>query len=275
MGKPFAPNANTQLYGIIGKPVRHSLSPVMHNAAFSETGINAVYLAFETDDCEGACSSMKCLGIKGYSVTIPNKEGIISCLDEPDEAVRKIGACNTVKNDNGVLLGTNTDCLGAVAAIEKEGVELEGKEAVVLGAGGSARAIVYGLVTKGVKVTVCNRTFEKAERLAKEFKCYAAPLSEAEDLHAHILVNTTSVGMGDMKDQSPLSKKAVENYDIVMDIVYSPLETVLLKDAKALGKRVINGLSMLLFQAMAQFEYWTGVRAPEKTMRKALEHANG
>ncbi len=265
-------DARTALYAIIGRPVRHSLSPVMHNAAFGKTGIKAVYLAFETDDVKGACRAMRALGIKGYSVTIPNKERITKEIDEPDESVRRIGACNTVKNTHGLLLGTNTDWLGAVMALEKK-MAISGKRAVVLGAGGSARAVVFGLKEKGMHVTICNRTLKKAQILAREFDCDAAELSEAEALHAEILVNTTSVGMGDLKDKSPVSKKGVLNYQLVMDIVYSPLETLLLRYAREAGKMVINGLEMLLFQACAQFEYWTGVEAPEKTMREALQNA--
>lgn len=265
-------DAHTVLYGIIGKPVRHSLSPAMHNAAFQHEKINAVYLAFETDDCPQACSSMRCLDIKGYSVTIPNKEDIVPLLDKTDHAVQKIGACNTIKNVNGTLVGTNTDWLGAITALEKSGITLKGAKTVILGAGGSARAVAYGLLEREAKVTICNRTLEKAQQLALEFGCEYASLSEAEKIHADILVNTTSVGMANLSDKSPISKKGVENYQIIMDIVYNPLETVLLRYAKAAGKITINGLYMLLYQAMAQFEYWTGQKAPEKIMRKALEY---
>ncbi len=266
-------DTKTELYGIIGSPVGHSLSPAMHNAAFAKAGINAVYLAFETDDALSALSAMRCLGIKGYSVTIPNKEKVMEGIDEPDETVLKIGACNTVKNSGGILQGTNTDWIGAIKSLKRL-TDLSGKDAVVLGAGGSARAVVYGLVREGVSVTICNRTVEKAKGLADEFGCKAAPLKDAEGIEAEILVNTTSVGMGRLKDSSPLSKKGVEHYDIVMDIVYSPLETKLLGLARSLGKKVINGLEMLLLQATAQFEYWTGQQAPEHTMKKALEHAS-
>jgi len=265
-------DAKTAAYAIIGRPVRHSLSPVMHNAAFGAMGINAVYLAFETDDVEGACRAMRALGIKGYSVTIPNKERIIGELDKPDESARRIGACNTVKNIDGRLLGTNTDWLGAVKALQRK-MTISGKRAVVLGAGGSARAVVFGLKQEGAKVTICNRTLKKAQRLAEEFDCDAAELTKAETLEAEILINTTSVGMGKLKDESPVSRKGVLNYQLIMDIVYSPLETLLLRYAKEAGKMVLNGLEMLLYQACAQFEYWTDVEAPEKTMKEALQNA--
>ncbi|NPA95343.1 MAG: shikimate dehydrogenase [Thermodesulfobacteria bacterium] len=272
MTKSRTINAQTELYGIIGKPVGHSLSPVMHNAAFEHLGMNAVYLAFETDDTDAASRAMRCLGIRGYSVTIPNKESIIRYLDEPDDTVIKIGACNTVRNRDGRLQGTNTDWIGAIKALERI-TSLAGKRAVVLGAGGSARAIIYGLIRSGVHVTVCNRTIEKAQRLSEEFGCTPLALEEAERLSGHILINTTSVGMGKLQDDSPLSKKGVENYDIVMDIVYAPLETKLLGYASSLGKKVVNGLEMLLLQATAQFEFWTGQPAPEQVMKKALEDA--
>ncbi len=270
----FHIDANTALYGIIGKPVSHSLSPAMHNEAFRELGMNAVYLAFETDDAKGACLAMRCLGIKGYSVTIPNKEKVVCEIDSPDEPVKRIGACNTIKNQGGRLYGTNTDWLGAVKALEKQ-TDLKGKDAVVLGAGGSARAVVFGLLERGVEVTVANRTLEKAQRLAREFGCKAIPLPEANNVSAHVLVNTTSVGMGSLKGLCPLSKKGVQNYDVIMDIVYSPLYTELLKRAQEAGKIVITGLQMLLFQALAQFEYWTGQKAPEDSMEKALKMVTG
>ncbi len=265
-------DAATCLYGIIGRPVRHSLSPVMHNAAFCRLGINGVYLAFDTDDTARACMSMRCLGIKGYSVTIPNKERIISELDEPDETVLRIGACNTVKNSAGRLFGTNTDWIGAVKAIEKK-MDIAGKTAVILGAGGSARAVIYGLKKSGVDVTICNRTVEKAEKLAKEFNCKAAGIGHAEKIRADILINTTPVGMGSLSGTSPVSGQGVMNYGLVMDIVYSPPVTRLLQYAMNAGRAAINGLEMLLVQAMAQFEYWTGRPAPEETMKKALEYA--
>ncbi len=261
--------AHTALYGIIGKPVRHSLSPVMHNAAFNAIGIDAVYLAFETKDVKKALDAMKCLDIKGLSVTIPNKEGVIDYLDEIDNAVARIGACNTIKNSNGRLFGTNTDWLGAVEAI-REKADLSGLKAVVLGAGGSSRAICYGLLKKGADVTICNRTLERAEKIATDFGCRARPLTDAANLRAGLLINTTSVGMSPNVDEMPIPEHAVKNFDIVMDIVYSPLETKLLKKAKEAGKKTISGIEMLLNQAAWQFEFWTGEKAPRDVMKEAL-----
>jgi len=265
-------DAATSLYGIIGRPVRHSLSPAMHNAAFEKTGINAVYLAFETDSAEAACHAMRCLGIKGYSVTIPNKESIMQFLDDIDETALEIGAVNTVKNDDGRLSGTNTDWIGAVNALGVKG-GVRGKRAVVIGAGGSARAVVYGLVREGADVSVFNRTIERARRLAEEFGCAYAGLDGLDDAEGDIMVNTTSVGMSPNDDKMPVTREQVGRFSLVMDIVYSPLETMLLKTAKGLGVEVVYGLDMLLYQAVGQFEYWTGMRAPVDAMREALEHA--
>ena len=274
MDRPKSPeiSAKTALYGIIGKPIRHSLSPVMHNAAFTALGIDAVYLAFETKDVKNALEAMKCLDIKGFSVTIPNKEGVIEYLDEIDNAVARIGACNTIKNSNGRLFGTNTDWLGAIEAI-RERVDLSGLKAVVLGAGGSSRAICYGLLKKGADVTICNRTLERAERIANDLGCKARPLTDAANLKATLLINTTSVGMAPNVDEMPIPEHAVKNFDLLMDIVYSPLETRLLKKAKEAGKKTITGIEMLLNQAAWQFEFWTGQKAPKDVMKRALYEA--
>ncbi len=263
-------SAHTTLYGIIGSPVKHSLSPKMHNAAFRALGIDAVYLAFETSDTKSALDAMKCLGIKGYSVTIPNKQNIINYLDDIDQTVKQIGACNTVKNLNNKLIGTNTDWLGGILPLEKR-TNLKGKKVTVLGAGGSARAICYGLLKKGAIVNICNRTVERANALAKDFNCSAFSLLEANKLKGDILINTTSVGMYPLVDNSPVQEDTVKNFNIIMDIVYSPLETKLLQMAKKLKKEIITGVEMLLYQAVAQFEFWTEQKAPVEIMRKALE----
>ena len=274
--KIYLPDAETRLYGIVGDPVEHSLSPAMHNAAFRALGINAVYLAFCVTSAESAVRAIRDLNIQGVSVTIPHKESMIQFLDQADEFVSAIGAVNTIKNRDGRLCGTNTDWIGAVKALQEKAA-IEGKRAVVLGAGGSARAVVYGLRRHGAEVHVANRTVEKAERLASEFGCTFSGLDRLHEITGDILVNTTSVGMagpsGAGKGQMPIAPETAGQFSVVMDIVYSPLKTRLLEEAEARGAEVIDGLRMLLHQALAQFEFWTGKSAPKQVMEEALYSA--
>ena len=270
------PNAATSLYGIIGHPVKHSLSPLLHNSAFQALNLNNVYLAFDVTDLKSAMKGTRALNIKGLSVTIPHKEAIIKFLDEVDPVTQKIGAVNTVINKNGRLLGTNTDWIGAIKALEEAVGRLDTKKVLVLGAGGSAKAIVAGLTERGAKVLIANRTLEKAKDLAEEFEAKWYNFDELPDVEASVLVNATSVGMAPNEDESLVPPELLSKYSAVMDIVYSPLKTKLLKDAEKAGCRVINGLRMLLFQAVAQFELWTATPAPlevmERTLYKAIGH---
>lgn len=265
-------DAATKLYGIIGKPVGHSLSPAMHNAAFQHKGINAVYLAFETGSPEKAVDAVRTIGIKGLSVTVPHKESIMPFLDEIDKTAKRIGAVNTVRNSNGVLSGTNTDWIGAVKAL-KAVIDLENTEVTVLGAGGSARAVIFGLLKEKAKVHIANRTKEKAGRLAEEFGCSFSGLDDLSGINGAILVNTTSVGMGELRGISPVPKQLLKQFSVVMDIVYGKEKTRLLQDAEEFGCIIVEGIEMLLHQAAAQFEFWTGKKAPFDAMRKALIQA--
>lgn len=270
-------DAFTKLYGIIGNPVRHSLSPKMHNAAFCHNGLNAVYLAFEVTDLETAISGVRSLGISGLSITVPHKERVIALIDRVDDTARRIGAVNTILNRNGKLEGYNTDWSGAVRALSAE-TGIKGARAIVLGAGGSARAVVAGLVEKGANVHVANRTASKAKLLADTFGTTWSGLDELdltmEKEPASILINTTTLGMEPYVDAMAVTpallELAGENKSVVMDIAYSPLETKLLKKAHATGCTTINGLEMLLYQAVEQFELWTGEKAPVEVMRRAL-----
>jgi len=265
------PGAKTALYGIIGHPVSHSLSPAMHNAAFRTLNLDAVYLAFDVVDLKGAMAGVRALGIQGLSVTVPHKEAVMAYLDELDPVARRIGAVNTVVRKGGQLKGLNTDWLGAVKALQEEVAKLTGKQVLLIGAGGAARAILAGLREMGARVHVANRTEEKAKRLSEPFGATWSGLEIPEDLSFDILINTTTLGMaGENQDKMPVSEAVIKKADIVMDIVYSPLETKLLKTAKTLSKTTVNGLRMLLHQAVAQFEIWTGERAPIETMESAL-----
>ncbi len=249
----------------------HSLSPVMHNAAFRALGIDAVYVPFDVVDVEGAMRGVRALGIKGLSVTVPHKEAVMDYLDHVDALSRRIGAVNTVINRDGRLEGTNTDWMGAVRAIE-EVCPLAGKNALVVGAGGAARAIVMGLLERGAKVHIANRTEKRARRLATSFGCSYSGLKIPDDISFDILINATTIGMNDDK-RLPVDTDVIEKTDVVMDIVYSPLKTRLLREAEAAGCRIVDGLAMLVYQGAAQFELWTGQRAPIEIMRQAALRA--
>jgi len=270
----WLPGAKTALYGIIGHPVGHSLSPSMHNAGFRALGIDAVYLAFDVGPgrLSDALLGVRALGIRGLSVTIPHKEAVIPLLDEVDETAGTMGAVNTIFFRDGRLLGMNTDWLGVVKALEVE-TALAGRKVLVLGAGGSARAVAFGLTKRGATVHIANRTPEKARVLAGLFGGTWSGLDGIGDVGASILVNTTSVGMAPEASVSPVPAEILPGVDVVMDLVYRPRETRLLREAREAGCRVVDGLSMLLHQGVAQFELWTGREPPLKTMSGALEEA--
>lgn len=270
----WTPTAGTALYGIIGHPVGHSLSPLMHNAGFRALGINAVYLAFDVLPARlaDALGGMRALGIRGLSVTIPHKEAVIPLLDEVDGPARAMGAVNTILSRDGLLVGMNTDWLGVVKALEAK-TKLAGRKVLVLGAGGSARAVAFGLTKRGATVHIANRTPEKARVLAGLFGGTWSGLEEIGSVGATILVNATSVGMVPQASVSPVPAEILPRFDVVMDIVYRPRETRLLREAREAGCRVVDGLSMLLHQGVAQLELWTRENAPVKTMAGALEAA--
>ena len=271
-------DGKTKTYGIIGNPVGHSLSPAMQNSAFQEIGENGVYLTFTVTDVKAAIAGLKGLSFSGVSVTIPHKETVMKYLDSIDPVAAKIGAVNTISTVNGAngleLHGLNTDWLGANRALEEK-IDLAGRDVVILGAGGAGRAIGFGLVEKGARITLCNRTEARGRELAKELHCNWVPLDEVDSLSGDILVNATSVGMQPNVDHSLVKKEALSNYRVVMDIVYAPLQTRLLKDAAETGCATVHGLEMLLYQGVEQFEIWTGRKAPVEVMREALMRATG
>jgi len=264
-------DGNTQVYGILGQPVRHSLSPTMQNAAFAAAGLDAVYVPLPVDDIAHAISGIRALGLAGVSVTIPFKEKVMPYLDAVDATAQKIGAVNTIKIEETAegrfLHGSNTDWMGAVGAL-REVTALNDTMVVILGSGGSARAVGFGLLDAGAKVTLCSRNPHKGQELASSLGCRWQPLSMLDTLGGDILVNTTSVGMN--SDESLVRPASLSHYGVVMDIIYSPLRTRLLRDAAMAGCKIIHGLEMLLFQGVAQFELWTGKTAPVAVMRQAL-----
>ena len=270
-------DSQTELYGVIGNPVRHSLSPMIHNGAFRRLGWNAVYLAFEVKNIEEALRGMRGLGVRGVSVTIPFKTEVLPFLDKIEGLAKKVGAVNTIINRRGRLIGYNTDCEGALEALEEK-MDLRGKRVVLLGAGGAARAIGFGLKERGVSLIVVNRSKERGWALSKELRCNYLPISSLArmkegELEADILINATSLGMYPRDGETPIPKKFLKKGMVVMDIVYEPLQTRLLREAKEKGCVTVDGLEMLIRQGMAQFEIWTGRRLKIGEIRKDLRRA--
>ncbi len=266
-------DSNTRLLGLIGKPARHSLSPVMHNAAFSELGLNFVYLVFEPSDLRTCVFGLKELGVVGFNVTMPFKSQVIGLLDEVDEVAKKIGSVNAVVNQNGFLKGFNTDGLGALNAISRV-VSVSGKRVLVIGAGGAGRAISFYLSEAGAKVFVCNRSVEKARDLAMlvggDFLGFDALEDRGLVESFDVIVNASSCGMNPNFDCSPLNPSFLSEEQVVFDIVYDPIETVLLRGAKEKGAKTISGVDMLLEQGFESFRLFTGKNAPKKVMEKAV-----
>jgi shikimate dehydrogenase len=258
------------LFAVFGNPVAHSLSPVMHNAAFAASGFNGVYAAIRVKDIRLAAAGMRSLGLRGASITLPHKEAVMACLDYVDPSARRIKAVNTILNADGSLKGFNTDCAGALQALTEK-TPVAGRQVAVIGAGGAARAIVYGVLSAGAKVCIFNRSPEKGESLAAEVGAEFKPLDEFNAEHSEILVNTTPVGMTPQAEDSPVARDQLRPGLVVMDIVYHPPQTRLLREAEAAGCVTIDGLSMFVHQGARQFELWTGLPAPADIMRLAVE----
>jgi shikimate dehydrogenase len=266
------PDAHTDLYGVVGFPLGHTLSPIMHNTAFEVTGVNAIYLAFETKDAEGFVKGMRALGIKGMSVALPFKSEVLAYLDDVDGMAEKIGAVNTIVNNNGRLTGYNTDALGALKALQ-DVLDLSGMSCLLIGAGGAARAIGFVLREEGVRLTVANRSPERGMKLARSLQSTFVPLGDLSGIDADILIQTTSVGMYPHTDQCPIPEDLLKGDVMVMDIIYNPIETRMLKVARAHGSKTINGLSMFINQGAEQFRLWTGLEPPLSEMTKVVKEA--
>jgi len=272
---------DTALYGVIGNPVGHSVSPAIHNAAFEATGLDCVYVPLKVNEGGRFVEEFKRLNIAGYSVTIPHKQSVMAAIDEMDDIVRDIGAMNTIVNRGGRLFGYNTDWSAATKGLEdalagerSEGPSpLSGKRVVMLGAGGAARGIAFGLRQKGARLTIVNRTASKAEALASEVGCEWRPVEELSQLDAEILVNSTSVGMHPNVDDTPVPKELLRSGMVVFDAVYNPLETRLLREAAECGCKIVTGLDMFVNQAVEQFELWTEQEAPVELMREVVKEA--
>ncbi len=261
-------DGHTKILGILGRPVTHSLSPAMHNAAFRHLGINAVYVAFPVTDLARAVAGLRGLGIGGVSVTIPFKEEVMPLLDEIDPQAAKIGAVNTVVNREGRLFGYNTDWLGAMTALTAQ-TSLAGEHVLILGAGGASRAIAFGIINAGGRVSLTDVDQARAAALAKDVGAEAISPDGVSDCAAAILVNASPVGMTPDVDGIPISPALLGRFRLVMDIVYQPLTTRLLREAGEHGAATIDGLQMLIYQATAQFKLWTGREAPLLVMTRA------
>lgn len=283
--------SNTKTLAIFGDPVSHSISPVMQGAALEALGIDMVYLAFRVspERLGRAVESIRTLGLRGANITIPHKEAVLEFLDEVDETARVLGAVNTILNNNGALKGYNSDSVGYMWSLEAETDFIpRGRTAIVVGAGGAARAVVYGLAAGGAaRIIIANRTDFRAEVLSEELAavCPGVEISpsslDALKLSGYLektdlLVNATSIGMeGGGKGELNLPLERLNKDAVVSDIVYTPMETGLLKKARGLGLRTHGGLGMLVGQGAKSFEIWTGQKAPVEVMREAALEALG
>ena len=275
-------SGKTRICGLIGDPVEHSMSPAMQNAAFRELGLDYIYVPFRVKSTElgQAIAGMRALNIRGLNVTVPHKVAVVQFLDKLDPLAEKIGAVNTIVNDDGVLTGYNTDATGFLQALLEREIEPAGKRAVILGAGGAARAIAFILAERGATLLILNRALELdwAEELAQRLSATFNKKVKALELNrenlmpaldkADILVNATSVGMSPKADETPLPAGLLRPGLIVYDIVYNPVKTRLLREAEAVGASTISGVDMLVWQGALAFEKWTGRKAPVELMKR-------
>lgn len=258
-----------KLYGIVGDPVRQSLSPQMHNQEFKKLGIDAYYHPFRIakEDLPAGIRGMKVLDVQGFNVTVPHKVAVMPLLDEIDPLAQNIGAVNTVVRQGDKFIGHNTDGLGFVRALQMDWKEdLSDEPALIIGAGGAAQAIYFSLLSAGVKhIDVCNRTVEKAERMIKsspyDASSRALPMNDAEKEMGNysLIIQTTSIGMASTEGKSPVSLDRLTAGAFVSDIIYNPGQTEFLKQAVQKGAKTQNGVGMLVHQGVLAFEKWTGV----------------
>jgi shikimate dehydrogenase len=275
-------SGKTKICGLIGDPVEHTMSPAMHNAAFRKLGLDYIYIPFRVkpEELPRAVAGLKALNVRGFNVTIPHKVSVIPLLDGLDPLADKIGAVNTVVNKDGELRGYNTDASGFLRALLGRGIEPRDKNIVILGAGGAARAISYILAEEGAHLTILNRKLELdwaenigqliREDLGREVRVMElTPRRLATALEgAGILVNATSVGMSPAGGKSPVPARLLHRRLVVFDIVYNPIMTRLLREAREAGARVIGGVDMLAWQGALAFEKWTSQAAPLALMRR-------
>jgi len=277
-------SGKTRLCGVIGDPIEHTMSPAIHNAAFEKLGLDYAYLPFrvKSEELGKAIEGMRALNIRGLNVTIPHKVTVIPFLDELDSLAERIGAVNTIVNNDGVLKGYNTDASGFLHALLEKNIEPEGKNAIILGAGGASRAISFILAERKANLVIVNRRLELdwAQELARKISEVFGKETKALELNeenlaeimgnADILINATSVGMSPNTNETPLPPHLLKPNLIVFDIVYNPIKTRLLAGAERAGAQTISGVDMLVWQGALAFEKWTGVNAPVEVMRAEL-----
>jgi len=273
----------TRVCGLIGDPVEHSLSPVIQNAAFEALGLDYVYVVFTVKEKNlgNAILGVRGLGFRGLNVTMPHKIEVMHYLDRLDDAAKKIGSVNTIANEDGILTGYTTDGIGALNALRYKGVDPSGRKIVVLGAGGASRSVSFALADEAGELVVLNRTLKRAEKLVNDLskllgesaRVRAGRLNEdtlrKELEDADMLVHATSVGMYPQSTETPVDRSSLRRDLVVFDLVYEPLETRLLREARMVRAKTVDGLAMLVHQGAASFEIWTGEKAPIEVMMKA------
>lgn len=265
--------ADTRLFCVLGNPVSHSRSPLVHNQAFADHHMDAVYLAFAPTDIGQAMDAVRQFNIQGVSVTLPFKQKVIPFLDQIDDPASAIGAVNTIVNRNGVLYGYNTDSRAAIAPLKD--INLFGKTVLIIGAGGAARAVAYGIHEHKGHLMITNRSQDKGRGLAARYDADFFSMDDIRHLRPDIIINTTSMGMAPRTNVLSCPADCLTSEALVMDVVYTPLETRLISVARENGCRVVDGLTMFIAQAAAQFELWTGILPDTRKMRDAvLNHSD-
>jgi 3-dehydroquinate dehydratase/shikimate dehydrogenase len=258
-----------KIYGVIGNPISKSMGYLIHNRAFKEIESSDIYVPFLVDNVEKFVKGFSSY-FSGLSVTMPFKEDIMAVMDEIDETASKIGAVNTVVRDGDGWKGYNTDCTGAVKALEKH-IDLDGKKVLIIGAGGTAKAIGHGVREKGAKITVTyNRNKERGFQLAKELGAEVVNVQGAGEEEVDVLINCSPVGMNPDVETTPISSRHLRKGMVVFDSVYNPPETRLIREARAAGCTAISGIELFINQAVGQFELWTQQKAPADSMRDVV-----
>lgn len=274
-------SSTTRLIGLLGHPVMHSKSPQMHNAAFAACGLDYRYLAFdvEPERIGEAVAGIRALGVRGVNVTIPHKVAVIPHLDELSEEARLIGAVNTIVQEDGRLIGYNTDGIGYISALREEtGFDVSGKRILLLGAGGAARAVAAQMALAGSgQLVIAARAIDRAEALAEHLASHAdtrgitLDVAERELASFDLIVNTTPVGMHPHVDEMPISTEWLESRQLVSDLIYNPRITRWLQEAQGRGCKIHGGLGMFIHQGAHAFQLWTGSAAPTDVMRQTVE----
>lgn len=282
-------NGKTKIIGIIGKNIENSLSPLIHNQIILKHSLNFCYLPFQVaeSDLGEAIQGIRALNIRGVNITFPYKEKVIEFLDEVEESARRIGAVNTIVNNKGILTGYNTDVIGFKKSLQEDGkFTVKGEKAVILGAGGAARAVVYALLEEGIEeISIFNRTLEKAEKIKQALSPFF-PGSNINIFHleeerlkgkieeSRLLVNTTSLGMPPRVDNTPLpDEKLFHPNLLVYDLIYHPARTLFLRQAERIGAKIINGLPMLVYQGIESFYLWTGLKPEGKEVLEIIKRS--